>query len=264
MGTVAVEGTSLVYDVRGDGPCVVFVHGTGTHRLTFEPVLEAIPAGHALVTYDRRGFGASDGPLARRMGQHADDLGALLEHLDLGPATVVAQSGGAVPALQLAADRPGLVRQLVLAEPVVQLARVPSVDLLVAMTTFQSRWAARRKEDAVTGFYRWASGRRDGTSSWDTVPEEWRTVARQHADAVFREIRQMMVPTPASRTMRAVACPTTLVVGDVGPPVFHRTTRRVGRLLPRSTTIDIADSGHLIAVDQPVAFAAAVSDVLGS
>ena len=262
MGTVAVDGTALVYDVRGDGPCVVFVHGTGTHRLTFEPVLDALPDGSALVTYDRRGFGETDGQLARRMDQHADDLAALVHHLALGPATVIAQSGGAVAALQLAARRPELVSRLILAEPVVQLPRFPSFGVVRALIALQVRRVSGREHEAVDGFYRWASGRRDGTTSWDTVPPEWRDRALGHADAVFREIRQMMVPVPPSRTIRSVACPSTVVIGDVGRAVFHRTTRRVARLLPRSTTVQVPDSGHLIAIDQPVAFAAIVADVL--
>lgn len=264
VGNVAVDGVVLAYDVRGDGPCVVFVHGTGTHRLTFEPVLDALPAGHALVTYDRRGFGGSRGTLARRMDQHVGDLAALVQHLDRGPATVVAQSGGAVVALQLAASQPDLVRELILAEPVVQLARVPSLAVLGAMGALHGRRVLGRKEDAVSGFYRWASGRSDGTASWDTVPDEWREVALQHADAVFREIRQMLVPIPSSRTIRSITSPTTVVIGDVGHAVFHRTTRRVARLMPQSQVVDVPESGHLIAIDQPVAFAAVVADVLAS
>ncbi|MGK2948888.1 MAG: alpha/beta fold hydrolase [Acidimicrobiales bacterium] len=264
MGTVAVDGAALACDVRGDGPCVVFVHGTGTHRLTFEPVLDALPAGHALVTYDRRGFGGSQGVLARRMDQHADDLATLIQHVSRAPATVVAQSGGAIVALQLAARRPELVHRLILAEPVVQLARVPSLAVLRAMSALQTRRMSGRKAAAVTGFYRWASGRRDGTSSWDTVPEEWRDLALQHADAVIREIRQMTVPIPSSRTIRSVTSPTTVVIGDVGQPVFHRTTRRVARLIQGSEMADVPDTGHLIAVDQPVAFAATVAEVLAS
>ena len=264
MGTIEVDGAVLVHDVRGDGPPVVFVHGTGTHRLTFDPVLDALPAGHALITYDRRGFGGSRGTLARRMGQHAEDLAALVKHVSRGPATVVAQSGGAVVALQFAASQPELVDQLILAEPVVQLTRVPSFGAVGAMTAMQVRRIAGRDEEAVAGFYRWASGRRDGTNSWDTVPEAWRDLALQHADAVFREIRQLMVPIPSSRTIRSIEAATTMVIGDVGQPVFHRTTRRVARLLPRSTTLEIAGSGHLIAVDQPVAFAACVAELLAA
>lgn len=262
MGTFPVTGAELAYDVRGDGPCVVFVHGTGTHRLTFEPVLDAMAGGQALVTYDRRGFGGSGGPLAGRMDQHADDLAALVRHLASGPATVVAQSGGAIVALQLAASHPELVHHLILAEPVVQLGRVPSFRVVAAMGALHGRRALGRREAAAAGFYRWASGRADGTSSWDTVPEQWKTIALRHADAVFREIRQMTIPIPSSRAIRSVSSPTTLVIGDIGQPVFHRTTRRVARLLRRSATVGMTDSGHLLAVDQPVAFARVVADAI--
>lgn len=264
VGTVAVDGAVIVYDVRGDGHSVVFVHGTGTHRLTFGPVLDALPGEHALVTYDRRGFGESRGASARRMSQHAEDLAALVRHLSHGPATIVAQSGGAIVALDLAANHPELVLRLILAEPVAQLARVPSFSVIATMSALHTRRVLGRKEQAVAGFYRWASGRGDGSNSWDTVPEEWKEVALGHADAVFREIRQMTVPIPSSRTIRSVAAPTTVVIGDVGQPVFHRTTRRVARLLPESKVVEVLDSGHLLAVDQPVAFAATVADVLAS
>lgn len=264
MGTVTVAGADLEYDVRGDGPCVVFVHGTGTHRLTFGPVLDALPGEHALVTYDRRGFGGSSGTLAERMDQHAEDLAALVRHVSRGTASVVAQSGGAIVALQLAARHPELVHHLVLAEPVVQLARVPSFGVVAAMSAVHTRRALGRQEEAAAGFYRWASGRTDGTSSWDTVPEEWKDIALGHADAVFREIRQMTVPIPSSGTIRSVSSPATVVIGDIGQPVFHRTTRRVARLLPRSEMVKVRDSGHLLAIDQPVAFAAVVADVLTS
>lgn len=262
VGTLAVDGARLVYDVRGDGPCVMFVHGTGTHRLTFGPVLDALPAGHAFVAYDRRGFGSSRGTLARRMGQHADDLAALVQHLSSDPATVVAQSGGAVVALELAARQPELVRQLILAEPVVQLARTPSLAALGALAAVQARRIIGQEEEAVVGFYRWASRRSDGTNSYDPCPEEWQQLVVQHADGVFRELRQMMVPVPSTRVIRSVGCPVTLVIGDIGQTVFHRTTRRVARLLPQSNTVDVADTGHLIAMDQPIVFAGIVANLL--
>ena len=262
LDTVSVAGADLAYDSRGDGPCVVFVHGTGTHRLTFEPVLDALREGHTLVTYDRRGFGGSGGTLANRMGVHAEDLAALVEHVGRGPATIVAQSAGAIVALQLASRRPELVERLILAEPVAQLTLVPSLPVIATMATMHTRRLLGHKEKAAGGFYRWASGRTDGTSSWDTVPEDWKDIAVQHADAVFREMRQMTLPIPSSRAIRTISSPATVVIGDVGQPVFRRTTRRVHRLLPRSEMVKVHDSGHLLAIDQPAAFAAVVSDAL--
>ena len=124
------------------------------------------------------------------------------------------------------------------------------------------RFLQRKSAAAVVGFYRWSSRRRDGTNAYDLCPEEWQRVAEEHADAVFRELRQMLVPFPSVRTIGRIACPVTLVIGDIGQPVFHGTTRLTARLFPHANTVSVADSGHLIAMDQPAAFAAVVADLL--
>ena len=94
------------------------------------------------------------------------------------------------------------------------------------------------------------------------APRSGNASRSKHADAVFRELRQLLVPFPSARTIGRIACPVTLVIGDIGQPVFHRTTRLTARLLPHANTVSVADSGHLIAMDQPAAFAAVVADLL--
>lgn len=263
MATLKVDGATLHYDVHGEGPPVVFVHGTGTHRLVFGPSVAKLPAAHALVMYDRRGFGASSGPLARRLSEHTDDLAALVQHLGGGPATIVAISGGAVVALDLAARAPELVEQLVLAEPAVHLAWTPSMSAMGALAALFLRLRLRRDPvAAVVGFYRWASSRRDGTNGYDPLPEEWRRIAIGHARAVFRELAQMLFPYPSARSIRTIRCPVTMIIGDVGVPVFHRTTRRTARILGHAVTAPVTDTGHLIPTDQPDAFADIVATCL--
>lgn len=263
MATLMVDGTTLHYDVHGDGPLVVFVHGTGTHRLVFGPAVATLPVDHASVVYDRRGFGASSGPLASRLSQHTDDLAALVRHLGGGPATLVAISGGAAVALDLAAREPDLVQQLVLAEPAIHLTWTPSGSAMGALAALGvRRWLRRDPVGAVIGFYRWASRRRDGSNGYDPLPEQWRRIAHEHAGAVFHELVQMLLPYPSTRTLRTIQCPVTVIIGDVGLPVFHRTTRRTARLLRHAVTVPVADTGHLIPTDQPAAFADVVASRL--
>lgn len=78
-GTAQIAGADLAYDVWGSGAPVVFIHGTGTHRRTFEPVIHALPAGRAYVAYDRRGFGGSRGSLAEGISRHAEDFAAIVK-----------------------------------------------------------------------------------------------------------------------------------------------------------------------------------------
>lgn len=62
----------------------------------------------------------NDNPIAtdhRSAYSDADDLAALIGHVGLGRVDVVDTSAGALAALVLATEEPGMVRTLVLAEP---------------------------------------------------------------------------------------------------------------------------------------------------
>lgn len=67
-----------------------------------------------VVRYDRRGYGRSVGLGPAPLARHADDLVAVV---DGQPAVVLGHSVGAVVALAVAAQHPGLVRSVVAFEP---------------------------------------------------------------------------------------------------------------------------------------------------
>jgi pimeloyl-ACP methyl ester carboxylesterase len=86
----------LHYEDRGEGRPVVLVHGWPLSGRSWEAQVPAlVEAGHRVVSYDRRGFGASSQPWE---GYDYDtltaDLHALLEHLDLRDVTLVGFSMG--------------------------------------------------------------------------------------------------------------------------------------------------------------------------
>jgi pimeloyl-ACP methyl ester carboxylesterase len=90
------------YEDRGAGRPVVLIHGWPLSVGQWEfQIPELLAAGHRVVTYDRRGFGASAKP---RSGYDPDTLAAdlhmLLQHLDLREATLVAFSSGACEAVR--------------------------------------------------------------------------------------------------------------------------------------------------------------------
>ena len=264
MTLADINGARLHYDEKGSGPPVLFLHGTGAHALVaWERCLEDLPQGYRLITYDRRGFGRSTAGLARRLSDHVDDAVALLRELDAAPATVVSQSGGSVIALQLATRHPELVSGLVMAEPAYQVALHPSLSVSTAMAKTLTRWLIRRDpQGAALEYYRWATRYTTGGDAFDTYPEDWRRAAMNHAQASLREVLQLIPPSPARRKVRSVSCPVTLLIGDLGEPVFRRTTRLVNRLLPRAQLVAVSETCHLISTDQPRATAQAVAQAL--
>lgn len=246
MRTIDTGSGALAYSERGTGSPVLVVHGSGTYSATFDPLLDELPEGVRAIAYDRRGFGASSAPLARRLSDHVEDAAVLLEALDAAPATIFGSSSGGVLALQLALARSDLVSGLVLVEPAFQMALTPSVSASAALTRVYLRWGLRRDpEGAALHFYRWATGYSDGGNQFDAYPEHWRRTAIGHAAATLRELLQVAKPGPPRSALRQLSVPTTILIGDIGRPVFHRTARRALRAIPGAREVPVPDAAHL-------------------
>jgi pimeloyl-ACP methyl ester carboxylesterase len=110
--TLAVNGTTLYVERRGEGSPLVLIHGGGEDTGMLAPQAESLAAaGFEVVTYDRRGTGRSgrqDWP-GRGADQHAADAAALVDALGWRDPTVVGVSSGGVIALALASLHPDTV-----------------------------------------------------------------------------------------------------------------------------------------------------------
>ena len=97
----------LVYDDRGHGRVVVFVHGHPFDRSMWAPQVAALEAHFRLVIPDLRGYGdspATRGPVS--MAALAGDVRRLLDELDIDKAAVVGLSMGGLVAMELAIAEP--------------------------------------------------------------------------------------------------------------------------------------------------------------
>jgi non-heme chloroperoxidase len=86
--TVGQENSAAIriyYEDHGSGPPVVLVHGYALNGHSWEKQEAALlAAGHRVITYDRRGFGASSRPsIGYNFNTLAGDLHVLLSRLDL-------------------------------------------------------------------------------------------------------------------------------------------------------------------------------------
>ncbi len=118
--TVVVDGARvrLVETGPADGDPLLFLHGWGMTPATYADGLRRLTsAGVRVLAPALPGFGGSDGPglLEIDLAEYATRVGRLLDVLDLGvPVFVAGHSFGGGVALQLATDRPDLVRSLTL------------------------------------------------------------------------------------------------------------------------------------------------------
>lgn len=92
----ANDGTQIFYKDWGAGPPVVFSHGWPLNADAWDDQLMFLASrGYRTIAHDRRGHGRSGQPwTGNNMDTYADDLGALLEQLDLNDVTLVGHSTG--------------------------------------------------------------------------------------------------------------------------------------------------------------------------
>jgi len=111
----AEDGTTIAYQVEGDGPVLVLLAGQANSHRWWDPVRAGLGAGRRTVTLDWRGTGDS-GPTDRELTTRrlAADVVAVLDHLGAERADVYGTSMGGRVAQWVAIEHGGRVRRLVL------------------------------------------------------------------------------------------------------------------------------------------------------
>jgi pimeloyl-ACP methyl ester carboxylesterase len=115
-GFAVRDGARIAYYLHGAGEeTLLFVNPVVYGLEVFQPIVERLCQEFRIVTIDARGTGSSD-PLQRPygLGQHAEDVRAVIEQTGIGDFTGVGISRGSNLLVRLADTHPDLVRRLVL------------------------------------------------------------------------------------------------------------------------------------------------------
>jgi 3-oxoadipate enol-lactonase len=123
MAFMTQNGFRLYYEDTGGGaPVVLFLHGAGGNHLSWWQQVPAFADEYRCVTLDQRGFGQSpDVPGGPGPAALATDAIALLDHLGIARAALVAQSMGGWAAAGAAVQAPERFWAIVMANTVGQL-----------------------------------------------------------------------------------------------------------------------------------------------
>jgi pimeloyl-ACP methyl ester carboxylesterase len=236
----------------GNGPNVLFIHGTGRSR-THIPI-GLLRERMRVICYDRRGthsWPLADGDPYPSVEEHASDAAAIIDRLAAGPAHICGLSFGGIVALELALRRPALVRTLVLFEPPLPADDRDSPVSLPLQREFRALVAAGDPEQAAERFHRRALS----DATWERLPER----ARQRARAMWRHIDCDLSAKAAYRlsyrTLAALTMPVLLARGGRSRATFAASTDALHRWLPRARTTVLPSAGHYLDVAAWPAFA---------
>lgn len=110
-----VNGVDIHYEVAGQGPPLLLLHGWGGRTGSMQPIANGLLDLRTIYNIDFPGFGESaPPPVPWSVTEYTDTLIALLDHLGIRKADIIAHSFGGRVTLLLAATHPELVGKIVI------------------------------------------------------------------------------------------------------------------------------------------------------
>jgi 3-oxoadipate enol-lactonase len=245
-----LNGIEIAYTDEGAGSTLFFVHGFPLSRGTWTKQMEAFKSNHRVIAPDLRGLGESEatgGPVS--MSHYAEDLFALMQHLKLGPVTLVGHSMGGYVALAFAAAFPQALQGLVL---VGTKSGADTPEAAAGRLTLAERV---QKEGSVIVVEAMAPKMLSASNTDAAMAAEVRSfMLPSKPKGVIGALLGMAERPDMGTWLGQVRVPTLVVAGADDTIIPPSESEALGEAIPGAKVEIIAHGGHLIAFERADAF----------
>lgn len=259
------DGVELRYLEAGSGPLLVIVPGWTLPATSWGAQLDYFADRYHVVVVDPRAHGASAKPMN---GMHvvrlATDLGELIDHVDAGPAIIAGHSHGAFQAMTYLA----------------QSGTEKAAALVIVDMSLGTEVPVEKAHPNRSGWLGWIAGlqgpdRRDWTRRWTAAMLREDYPAEDHRRLVdgVMQIPTVHAVTILSNSMLHDRRDYRPVLASLDIPVFflgsdlgwaHRAAKTIEALRPEADTINLEGTSHLLYIDHPDRFNAALEEFLAT
>jgi pimeloyl-ACP methyl ester carboxylesterase len=241
----SADGTTIAYEETGSGPAIIVVSNVAEDRTGVAGIAKALSERFTVISFDRRGRGASGDPQPYDPAREIDDIAALIDVAG-GTAALTSGSGGCGLVLDAATALAGKVTGLYLYEPpfIVSDVRPPAPPDYVEHQS--ALVAAGRRSEAVEYFM----------TEVIRVPAEyvplmkqdpsWDEMARYAHTYAYdgRILRGLQDGTPLPTDRWAVDAPVAVAVGGDGEEFIREGAHALAAILPNATVLTLPGHDH--------------------
>lgn len=242
-----------------DGPPVVFLHGVGGDHSAWRPQLRHFAGRFRCLAWDMPGYGASAPPSAMTFAALARSLLDLLDGLRLTKVHLVGQSLGGMIAQEFAAGHQDRLHSLVLVatSPAFGKAdkdwqqkflddRLGALDRGMTMPEL-----ARNNIARIVGRDPDPTGVAIATACTANIPVE-----------SYRQAVSMILGFDRRADLARIAVPTLAVAGELDTVAPAPMMQKMAAQIPGARFLTVPGAGHLINLEKPGAFNAALDGFL--
>jgi pimeloyl-ACP methyl ester carboxylesterase len=251
------EHNGLTFSYLDSGPhsasdsrVLVALHGHLMEATTFAPLAADLAPHWRVIALDQRGHGRSSHAPTYQRSDYIGDLEALFAHLNLPQAVLLGSSLGGVNAFQFAARHPEQVSALIVED----IGAIVTDDI-----SFILHWSgiSPTREDLVAKVGErfapyLADSFRETSDGWTLAFEPHEMVASQNA-----------LCGDHWHDFLATTCPALLIRGTQSRVTTAEHLEQMALRRPNTTLLTL-EGGHILHMDQPALFNAAVRQFLDS
>ena len=258
-----LNGTSLAYEITGQGPAVVFIHAGIADRRMWETQVEPFAEHFQVVRYDMRGFGQT--PIVAGRYAHYEDLHGLLGHLGIERAILVGCSKGGAVALDFALAYPEKVKALVLVAAAIHGLRIEADPLPQEAALEAAEEAGDLSLVSALEVQIWIDG---GRQPEQIDPAVRKLVYAMNLIALQNDVlglgeEERLDPAAADR-LAEITVPTFVLIGDRDIPASLQRYEYLIRHIPHAQKATLTDAAHLPNMEHPDIFNRLVLTFLAS
>ena len=255
-----VEGVSIGYDVVGDGPPILLVHGFPFDRTMWRHQVGNL-SGRKRIAPDLRGMGLSDPGEHWSMGHYASDLLGLLDVLGVEKTVFCGLSMGGYIAFEFWRRYPERVSALVLAN---------------TRAAADSEAVRRNRNDAIAKVELGeTSAVIDGLMPKLLAPDSETVMprVREHLRTMMESVSpQGMIGALAAMrdrpdstdTLSSITVPTLVIAGSDDQIIPVDEARSMAQQIPGAQFTVIPEAGHIAPLEQPIATNRVLGEFLDS
>lgn len=242
---VSADGTVLAVAESGSGPALVLVGGAWDHHgsPTTDRIVAALHDRYRVVTYDRRGRGASGDTAPWSVEREVEDLAAVAASVG-GPVDAVGWCVGAGVVLRgLATGVP--FGRAVLWEPPYRASVDPQGDDVLFADFLDGHVAAGRRAQAVRAFLSRVLGVPiPHITAARLKPGLWRSLLAD-AHVLARDVRVLNGLSVPERVAASVGVPVLVASGDRGAEWMRQASVALAEAVPGARHLVVPGQGHV-------------------
>lgn len=260
--TLTANGHRFTYIEQGNGPPLVFVHGSLLDYRYWQSEVAHFSRKFRTIAPSRRHHwpAVPDADFSYTADAQTKDVIAFIEALNAGPVHLVGHSYGGYIAAQIACSRPDLLHSLILVEPG---GPVEGQNPGISRIKDHKRGATLVQNGDIAQGVAQFLDTVCGTPKWQDGDAFYQSMTLDNAQTITEQVLDTRATLPA-QDVAHIPCPVLLMIGARSISPFPETIERLAALLPQATLVRIPNASHMVNMDNPADFLAALDTFLSN